>query len=193
MPAGVAKRSFIVGLAVVVAAGLLGASPATGQGKKRQVARKKPPFELGPQGGDQYNEISADRETGRIEIMRAYPNPGPFGCPDSHAGWANFKVRQRLKRRLRHVAVKYENYDGDGYTFLTVTVKRGKRSIGFRSLQGPAVAESGRLRAKLRKWPRKGKIRVLFGLQVSSSCPQGEAATVTMPQVNIRMGRARRR
>lgn len=175
-----------------MAAALLGATPATGQADKRLVVRKKPPYRMGPQGGDRFNEISANRETGEITIMRAYPNPGPFGCPDSHAGWANFKVKQRLKRRLRHVAVKYEDYDGDGYTFLTVTVKRGKRSIGFRSLQGPAVAESGTLRAKLRRWPRRGRIRVLFGLQISSSCPQGEAATVTMPQVNIRMGRIRR-
>ncbi len=183
--------------ALALAGALIAASaalPAGGQGKgKRQVVRKTPPYKLGPSGGDGFNEIDRDRESGRVTIVRGDPDPGGFGCPDSHGGYAFFKVTHRLKRRLRHVAVRYEAYEGDGYTFLTVTVKKRKRSIGFRSLQGPAAGDAGLIRAKLRKWPRRGKIRVLFGVQMSSSCPQGEAVSATLPRVNIRMGRARRR
>jgi hypothetical protein len=101
-------------------------------------------------------------------------------------------VHKLKKRRIRHIAIKYQDMDADGYVWLTVTVKQKGKSIGFRSLQGPTVAQSGLLRAKLLKWPRKGRLTVLFGLQVSSNCPQGEASSVTIPQVNFRMGRNRR-
>ena len=181
-------------IAGLIVAGLLQA-PATGAGKgDRDVARHKPPYKMGPTGGDEYNEIQADPESGTIRIVRLYPEPGPLGCPDSHAAWANFKVVHTLEhRRIRHVAVKYEDFEADGYVFLTVTVKQHKKSIGFRSLQGPAAGQSGILRAKLNKWPRKGKLTALFGLQVSSNCPQGEASSVSLPQINFRQGRARKR
>lgn len=181
-------------LAAAIIGGLL-EGPATGAAKgKREVTRKKPPYKMGPTGGDEYNDIQADPENGTITILRLYPEPGPLGCPDSHAAWANFKVVHRLKqRRIRHVAVKYEDLEADGYVFLTVTVKQRGKSIGYRSLQGPAVGQAGILRAKLNKWPRKGELTVLFGLQVSSNCPQGEASSVSLPQVNFRQGRVRKR
>src|SRR5687767_13973174 len=105
-------------VAIVLIAVLVGGVsmvPAGGQGKGgRQVARKKPPYKLGPSGGDEFNEIERDRDNGRITIVRGSPDSGGFGCPDSRAGWGMFKVTQKLKRRLRHVAVRYEQYEGDG-------------------------------------------------------------------------------
>lgn len=180
----------VVGL---VASGLF-ASPAGGQQAKRQVVQKKPPYKMGPTGGDEFNEIQADPDSGRITIVRLYPEPGPIGCPDSHAAWANFKVTHKLKkRRIRHITARYQEFEADGYTWLTISVKQRGKSIGYRAVQGPAVAQSGVLRARLWKWPRKGKLKVLFGLQVSSNCPQGEASSVSIPQVNFRLGRLRKR
>jgi hypothetical protein len=180
----------VVGL---IASGLLDA-PAEGQKGGRQIIHKKPPYKMGPTGGDEFNEIQADPDSGRISIVRLYPEPGPVGCPDSHAAWANFKVVQKLKkRRIRHITARYGDFEADGYTWLTITVRQKGESIGHRSLQGPAAAEGGVLRAKLWKWPRKGKLTVLVGLQVSSNCPQGEASSVSIPQVNFRLGRLRKR
>ncbi|HYI44520.1 MAG TPA: hypothetical protein VE174_03540 [Actinomycetota bacterium] len=185
-----ASVSLVLGL---VASGLV-ATPAGGQQAKRQVIQKKPPYKMGPTGGDEFNEIQADPDSGRISIVRLYPEPGPVGCPDSHAAWANFKVVQKLKkRRIRHITARYGDFEADGYTWLTITVRQRGESIGYRSLQGPAAAQGGVLRAKLWKWPRKGKLTVLFGLQVSSNCPQGEASSVSIPQVNFRLGRLRKR
>lgn len=187
-----ARRTLIVLLAGLLAVGLLDLG-ADAKRPGRKVATKKPPYKNGPAGGDEFNDIERDRQSGHIRIVRLFPEPGAFGCPDSHAAWATFEVTHRLrKRRLRHIALKYSNADMDGYTWITATVKYKRRSIGYRSYQGPVVGESGTVRVKLNRWPRRGRIKIQFGLQVSSNCPQAEASQVTIPKINIRMGRLRR-
>ncbi len=186
-PNRLGEKSFIAALAALLAVTLV--VPDAGAGRRRNG--HKPPYKLGPQGGDEFNHIEMDRQEGRITIVRSYPEPGAFGCPDSKAAWATFVVRHRVrKRRPRAVAVHYDEAEMDGYTWITVTVRRRKKSIGYRSVQGPMAAGSGKLVAKLMRRPRKGqRLRIQFGLQVSSNCPQGEASSVRLPLVWVRAHR----
>lgn len=165
---------------------------AAGAGKRRGPFRYQPPYKLGPQGGDQYNEVHADRETGQITIVRTFPWPGSFGCiPESEAAWANFEVIHRKRKRpARRVIVKYENAELDGYGWITLFVRNKKgRWLGSDAVQGPLVGATGKIKTRVRKRGRTGKIRIQFGLQVASACPQAEAMHVAFPKVKVRMRR----
>ena len=183
-------RSSPAVLAVVV----LVASLLTPQVADAKGNAYKPPYKQGPQGGDDYNHVESDPESGRITIVRANPEPGPLGCPDSHAGWANFKVKHRVRHRRRPVkavAVHYAEAEMDHYSWMVVRVTKRKKAIGFKSYQGPTAGESGKIVAKLKRRVKKGWIGIEFGLQVSGACGQAEAASASFPRVKVRLAKRR--
>ena len=176
-------------LAIVLIAGLL--APEVVGAKGNGYA---PPYKQGPQGGDDFNHVESDPESGRITIIRAHPEPGPIGCPDSHAGWSTFRIKHRVRHRRRPVkavAVHYSETEMDHYSWIMATVKKRRKSIGYKAYQGPAAAESGKLVVKLKRRVKRGRIVIDFGLQTSGACGQAEAASAMFPRVKVRLAKRR--
>jgi hypothetical protein len=153
-----------------------------------RAAKHKPPYKLGPSGGDDWNHVEADREAGTISIYRVFPFPGSIGCiPESRAAWATFSVVHEIDRSVSWVVLKYEDVFLDGNTWMTVHVlDEDKEWLGYKARQGPMGAGSGALKVHIgERSPHAGSIEVRFGLQVSSACPQVMSAHAAFPSVEI--------
>jgi hypothetical protein len=162
---------------LLVVALLLG---ATGGGKTY-----KPPFKLGPSGGDDFNYVTAEPD-GSVTAVRMYPLP-PEGvrCSGS-AGWATLRVDHTSRTPQRSLKVAYTNAAVDPYTFITVTAKVGNRYIGSKKVRGPLLGD-GTVAVPLR-WPA-GEVartaKVLFGLELTSACPALDGAHVQFTTVTL--------
>jgi hypothetical protein len=144
-----------------------------------------PPFQKGSQGGDSSNFIYADPSTGRVGVLRAYPVPGPFGC-SSTGGFVTLRVTHRVTGRVRSVEVRYSGAAVDPYSFLIVSVKAGGRYLGSKEVEGP-LEGSGRVRVPLSlgRAPIGSRLRVDFGVEVSSACPNTDGATAQFDRVLV--------
>jgi len=183
---GVLKTLAIAAAAVTMAASALGAPS-----KDARAAKHKPPYKLGPSGGDEYNHVEADRESGTMTIFRVFPFPGSIGCiPESRAAWATFTVAHEVDRPVSWVTLNYDDVFLDGNTWMTLHVRGDDGEwLGYKSRQGPAAAGSGALKLHIGdRSPRAGSIEVRFGLQVSSACPQVMSAHASFPSVEVDEG-----
>ncbi|MGH2729705.1 MAG: hypothetical protein ACRDJI_03770 [Actinomycetota bacterium] len=174
------------GVATVVA--MMAVSALGAPSKDARSAKHKPPYKLGPSGGDEYNHVEADRESGTMTIFRVFPFPGSIGCiPESRAAWATFTVVHDIDRPVAWVTVNYEDVLLDGNTWMTLHVEDGDGEwLGFKARQGPVAAGSGALKVHIGdRSPSGGSIEVRFGLQVSSACPQVMGAHASFPSVAI--------
>ena len=145
----------------------------------------KPPFKMGPSGGDEFNYVSAD-PGGSVTAMRMYPLP-PEGvrCSGS-AGWATLRVDHTTRTPQRSLRVAYTNAAVDPYTFITVTAKIGNRFIGSKKVRGPLLGD-GTVAVPLR-WPAgtaTRTVKVLFGLELTSACPAVDGARVQFTTVTL--------
>jgi len=145
-----------------------------------------PPVHKGTQGGDSSNLVYSDPATGRLGVLRAYPVPGPFGC-SSTGGFVTLRVVHHVTDPVRAVQVAYSNAAVDPYSFLTVGVKLGNIYLGSREVRGP-VEGSGRILVPLSlgNAPVGSSIRIDFGVEVSSACPNADGAMAQFDRVVVR-------
>ena len=160
--------------------------PAVADGKKATV--HEPPYKNGPSGGDAWNHVERDRESGRMFVGRAFPGISPVvGCaPEPSAGWGMFEVKHQVKDPVSEVTVAYDAAL-DPYAWITVAARDASGDwLGVKKYQGPDGG-SGKLTVKLFDRPRPGEtITIEFGLQLGDSCPQVSFAAATFPSVTVR-------
>ena len=171
--------------AVVAALALALAAPATaGKGK---ASVHEPPYKKGNSGGDEWNYVNADPQTGQVMVLRAFPGISPVvGCePEPAAGWATLTQNHNTTGRIRKVIVNLEGFlEPYAWAYAVVRDSRGD-SIGVEKLQGPH-AGAGKLVVDIFRQPKKNsKIEIEFGAQVGDSCPQLGGADVTFPSIKI--------
>ena len=168
------KRAILLLMALLLALG------ATGGTKTY-----KPPFKLGPSGGDRWNYVSAERD-GTVTVLRAFPLP-PEGVKCSgQSGWAKLKVERTTRTPQRSLRVAYTNALVDPYTILSVSAKTGRRHIGYKRVFGP-IQGDGTVKVPLH-WPKgreKRTVRVLFGLELTSGCPAFDGGRVEFTKVTL--------
>lgn len=175
------------GIAALLAALLvLAAWPAGAVGAK-DGNKHGPPYKKGPSGGDPWNFIHADRQTGEIMIVRTFPGfPPVVGCvPEPAAGWAMFRVPHKVTAPVKKVTVNYEGAL-DPYAWITVGVRdaRGKW-LGVKKYQGPD-AGGGKVTTGLHHGARRGQtVTIEFGLQLGDACPQVSGAAVRFNSVKV--------
>ena len=179
----VLRRSAVVVGALTLAlggAGLRGAVAAGGGGGQG------PPYQAGPQGGDQFNVVQADPSQGRITIARAYPEPGAFNCA-GNGGYAYFLVRPTLQAATSSVSVGWDDQTAfDSYTWVDVFIRDASgTALGSGQVRGPVVG-AGSITVPLSATQAVGSvISVEFGLLVASACPNVDGGSVHFTSVSV--------
>jgi hypothetical protein len=179
----VKKLSLALGVPLLIAATL--GVPATA-GKKGAV--HEPPYKQGPSGGDEFNHVESDPQSGRMAVVRTFPGiPPVVGCtPEPSAGWGMFRVKHDVDQPVSEVTLAYDA-GLDPYAWITVGARDEKGDwLGVKKFQGP-FAGSGKLTAKLFENARPGEtITIEFGLQLGDACPQVGFAAASFPSVTIK-------
>jgi hypothetical protein len=179
----VIRRSFLTALIVALAACL--AVPATAIAGK--TATHEPPYKKGNSGGDQFNYVNADPQSGQVTLLRLFPGVPPVvGCaPEPAAGWATLTQKHDTSGAIDKVIVNFEGFL-EPYAWVYATVRDSKGdAIGLRKLQGPH-AGAGSLKVDIFKQPKKGStIEIEFGAQLGDACPQVGGADVTFSSIKI--------
>ena len=177
----VIRRSLLVGLAAALVLSLL--APGT----IAKPAVHEPPYMKGNSGGDQFNYVNADPQSGQITLVRLFPGVPPVvGCtPEPASAWATFKQKHDTSGRVRNVVVRFEGLL-EPYAWVYATVRDSKGdAIGSEKLQGPH-AGAGALKVNIFKQPKKNStIEIEFGAQLGDACPQVGGADVTFPSIKI--------
>jgi hypothetical protein len=130
-----------------------------------------PPYAAGPQGGDQFNVISADAATGDMTVLRVNPAgvSGGLGCGGS-GGFANFEVVHTDETTpVKSVTVAYDNAIIDAYSWINVGVRKGSSYVGSRVERG-ILTGTGTVTVTLGA-PVQAPVTIWFGIQVASACP----------------------
>jgi hypothetical protein len=181
---GTLRRALPLAL-VAIAVALYSALPATAGKQKGKV--HKPPYKKGPSGGDEFNYIHADPESGEMGILRLFPGiPPVVGCaPEPSAGWAMFRIKHRVTEPVASVTVRFEAAL-DPYAWITAGVRNERgRWLGVKKMQGPYSGES-KIKVRLHERPRMhSRVTVEFGLQLGDACPQVGGAMATFPRVRV--------
>jgi hypothetical protein len=177
----VIRRSLLVCLVAALALSLL--APAT----VAKGTTHEPPYNKGHSGGDQFNYINADPESGHVTLLRLFPGVPPVvGCtPEPAAAWATFTQTHDTSGRIRNVVVNFEGLL-EPYAWVYATVRDSKGdAIGNEKLQGPYQG-AGALRVDIFKQPKRNStIEIEFGAQLGDACPQVGGADVTFPSIKI--------
>ncbi|MDQ3963729.1 MAG: hypothetical protein M3277_07460 [Actinomycetota bacterium] len=177
----------ITAAALVLAAASIAVPATASETSRSKAASYEPPYKDGPSGGDNWNHVERDADSGRMAITRVFPGfPPVVGCvPEPSAGWGMFEVAHKLDRPVSKVTLEYEAAI-DAYSWITVGARNEDRKwLGVAKLQGP-IAGSGKLAADLFASPSHGKITLEFGLQLGDACPQIGFAAASFPSVAVR-------
>lgn len=178
------RRAPIAALVALVLALSVVAPAAAGKSK---ADTHKPPYKKGHQGGDEFNYVHADPETGEVAVFRLFPGISPVvGCePEPDAGWATLTQPHHVLGRVGTVTV---NFDGvlEPYAWAYAVVWDSKGdSLGLAKFQGPHFG-AGKLKVKLFRQPKKhSEIEIEFGAQLGDSCPQVGAAMLSFPSIKV--------
>jgi len=180
----VMRKSFVALLAALVVVGVVLAPAASGRGKKSTY---EPPYKAGPSGGDEFNYVSADPETGEVTVLRAFPGiPPVVGCePEPSAGWAMLRAPHQVHKRITKVTVAFEG-QLDPYAWVTAGVRGANGEwLGVEKFQGPHTG-AGEVVVRLNEQPKRhSKVTVEFGLQLGDACPQAGGASATFPSIIV--------
>lgn len=165
--------------AALAAAGSLALAPA-------HPGSAGPPYETGPQGGDVWNEIHRDPDTGRIAIVRASPIPGVVGCA-AVGGYSTFVVRHDATGDETGVEVAYTEALLDPFAWLTVLVVDADGGwYGSTQVRGP-LAGDGTYGADFPDGPPPAgtEIQIQFGIQIASACLNADGGTARFTGVTV--------
>jgi hypothetical protein len=177
------RRLFALVLAAVAVVALAAPAPA-GKGKS---SVHKPPYKMGPSGGDEFNFVHQDPQAGEILIGRLFPGiPPVVGCaPEPAAAWGMLRTQHHVTDRVDSVTVNFEGAI-EAYAWVTAGVRdqRGEW-LGVKKLQGPH-AGAGKLVVKLHDRPKMGSdVTIEFGLQLGDACPQVGGAAASFPSIKV--------
>ncbi|MGH2736642.1 MAG: hypothetical protein ACRDKZ_13765 [Actinomycetota bacterium] len=176
--------SLLACLALVAVVATLFVAPAQAGKQKGTYA---PPYKNGPQGGDDFNHVYRDADSGTMGVLRIYPGVPPVvGCaPEPSAGWSMFRVTHTVTRPVSTVTIVFDGML-DPYTWVTGGVRDGRGEwLGVAKLQGPHSG-AGRLKVKLFDRPQRGeRVTVEFGLQLGDACPQLGGGTAEFSSVKV--------
>jgi hypothetical protein len=144
------------------------------------------PFKVGTTGGDSFSYHSASSD-GTVTVGRVYPVPGVINCTKG-GPWAMLYVDHKATRPVHKVVVSYTSAAVDNFTFALVSLRDPQRNrfYGTTSLRG-FIAGSGTITLT----PDQGQggfprtLRIQFGLQQSSACPNADAGTIQFTKVQV--------
>jgi hypothetical protein len=181
----VMRRSFVAFVAALAALGVVAGSSTAGPHHGKTT--HKPPYKAGPSGGDEFNYVEADPETGEVTVLRIFPGiPPVVGCePEPSAGWAMLRVPHQAHGRIKKVTVNFEG-ELDPYAWVTAGVRDASGEwLGVRKLQGPHTGE-GDLVLRLNEQPKPhSTATVEFGIQLGDACPQVGGASVSFLSIVV--------
>lgn len=144
-----------------------------------------PPYLSGPRGGDQYNNVIADPNTGEMTVLRVNPTgpSGGLGCGGS-GGYANFEVDlASAPAGLQSVTVSYSQAVVDPYTWINVGVRQDDHYLGSRVERG-VLAGSGTVTVPV-SGGHAGAMQVWFGIQTASACPNVDGGHAIFDSVSF--------
>jgi hypothetical protein len=177
------RKSFALVLAAVALLALAAPAPA-GKGKS---STHKPPYKMGPSGGDEFNYVHQDPESGEIFVGRLFPGVPPVvGCtPEPAAAWGMLRTKHHVLDRVDSVVVNFEGAI-EAYAWVTAGVRDERGGwLGVKKMQGPH-AGAGKLVVKLHRRPRMhSQITIEFGLQLGDACPQVGGALASFPSIKV--------
>jgi hypothetical protein len=144
------------------------------------------PFKVGSTGGDSFSYHNASSD-GTVTVGRVYPIPGAINCTKG-GPWAMLYVDYKAAKAVHKVVVSYTSGAVDNFTFALVSLRdvRHNRWFGTKSVRG-FIAGSGTITLK----PDQGQgsfprtLRIQFGLQQSSACPNADAGTIQFTKVQV--------
>lgn len=175
------------GLALLLAIALVLAPTAPAQGETK-TKTYEPPYALGPAGGDNYNLIYRNPDTGEMGIGRVFPGLSPIvGCyPEPSAGWAMFRISHPMARTVSSVSLHFDAII-DQYAWVSLSVRSGGRWLGVKKFQGPFLGQDQKLTLKPPRRPKPGqRVTIEFGLQLGDACPQAGGALAEFLRVEVR-------
>lgn len=169
------RLSILLALAVLLPAGA------------RADTTIRPPFALGPQGGDMWNRVIIDEKTGEMTVLRAQPAgiSGGLGC-GGIGGFANFEVEPVIAddAPIGVVTVTWADAVVDPYTFVNVGVRKDGNFLESRIVRGPLTGMGGAT-VSLDE-PTSGTLEIWFGIQVASACPNIDGGRARFTSVILR-------
>jgi hypothetical protein len=179
------RRGLLAAFAALAVLGVLvGPSSA---GPHHGKTTYEPPYKAGPSGGDEFNYVAADPQTGEVTVLRVFPGiPPVVGCePEPSAGWAMLRVPHQAHGRIRKVTVNYEA-ELDPYAWVTAGVRDADGEwLGVRKFQGPHTG-AGELAVKLHAQPAPhSRVTIEFGVQLGDACPQVGGAAATFSSIVV--------
>ena len=169
--------------AVAVAAALAAVVPADAAPAGKTYSA---PFKVGSTGGDSFSYHTASSD-GTVTVGRVYPIPGAINCTKG-GPWAMLYVDHKASQPVHKVVVTYDNAAVDNFTFALVSLRDPKhgRYFGTTTVRG-FISGSGTITLKpdggQGTFPRT--LRVQFGLQQSSACPNADAGTIQFTKVQV--------
>jgi hypothetical protein len=172
----------LVAIATVTALASVVPADAAPAGGKSYAA----PFKVGTSGGDSFSYHNASSD-GTVTVGRVYPIPGAINCTKG-GPWAMLYVDHKATKPVHKVVVSYSSAAVDNFTFALVSLRDPKHDqwYGTTSARG-FIAGSGTITLK----PDKGQgsfprtLRIQFGLQQSSACPNADAGTIQFTKVQV--------
>jgi hypothetical protein len=146
----------------------------------------KAPFKVGSTGGDSFSYHSASSD-GTVTVGRVYPIPGAINCTKG-GPWASLYVDHKATGPVHKVVVSYTNAAIDNFTFALLSLRDPKKNqfYGTTSLRG-VLTGSGTITLKpdSGQGPFPRTLRIQFGLQQSSACPNADAGTIQFTKVQV--------
>ena len=172
-------------VAVVMAATIASVVPASAAptaGGKSYGA----PFKVGSSGGDSFSYHSASPD-GSVTVGRVYPIPGAINCTKG-GPFAMLYVDHKATKPVHKVVVSYDNAAVDNFTFALVSLRDPKHDRWYGTTEARGVITgSGKITlkpdGKQGHFPRT--LRIQFGLQQSSACPNADAGSIQFTKVQV--------
>lgn len=174
--------------AALIAALVVGLLPAAGAAAKAKETTYEAPYKQGPEGSGAGGFTYGNPDDGRVFIGRMYPVFNPISCGPG-GGFSKLQVKHGVKKKGKFSTVSVDFTDAaiDPYTFVTVAVKNKKGDWLASGRQRGPIVGSGTLETEVfGKLPKKGKVTILFGLEMASACPQLNGGSARFTQVTVK-------